>query len=111
MGVVMLAPLQAVCGEGKDFAEHMADFQFIEAVTCVYVDSATLAVVATLVYTAVAGSIYIRTNSMVIPFMLLLLIGGAVLTQMAAVTTPVAVLILLIVPGGVIAYAYYRYSL
>lgn len=107
----MLTPLQAVCQGGKDFGEYMTDFQFIEAVSCVFINSANLAVVATLVYTAVAGSIYIRTGSMVMPFMLLLLVGGAVLTQMAAVSTPVAVLILLVIPAGVIAYAYYRYSL
>lgn len=107
----MLSPLQAVCGAGKDFGEYMTDFQFIEAVTCAYIDTGTLAVVATLTYTAVAGSIYIRTGSMVMPFMLMLLVGGAVLTQMAAISTPIAILILLAVPAGVLAYAYYRYSL
>lgn len=100
----------SLCDPEKSGIDYLLEFDFVEAITCTYANSASLAIVGLIVFTAVGGSIYIRTGSLIIPFGILLLAGGAVLSQMAAVATPVAVLLLLIVPAGVIAYAYYRFS-
>lgn len=102
--------LLQVCDPNVALVDHVTDFEFIKAVTCTYVNAASMTVVGLMVYSAVAGSIYIRTNSLMIPLALLLLTGGAIMTQVAAVATPFAVLLLLLVPAGVLAYAYYRYS-
>lgn len=99
-----------MCTEGKDGVDYITDFEFMAAVGCPYFDVAGLLVVGTLVYGAIAGSIYIRTGSVIIPFGLLFLTGGVVMAQVASVAVGLATAVVLLVGGGVVAYVYYQYS-
>lgn len=99
-----------MCDPNKDFAEHLLDWEFVEAIACQYADTTGFLVLGLIVWGAVSSAIYIRTNSMIIPFGLLLMTGGAVLSQMAQVAVPIAVLIVLVLPASITAYLYYRYG-
>jgi len=103
-------PVLQMCGGDADFIARIGEFAFVDALACVYAEPASLPVVALLVYTAVGGSIYIRSGSLILPFGLLLLTGGAVVSQIASVGLPVVVLLVIVVPAGVTAYLYYRVS-
>jgi hypothetical protein len=107
----LLAPLQTgVCDAGTAGQAYLLDFEFIKAFTCTYANAAGLLVTGVFVYGAIATSVYIRTNSIMIPFVLLLLTGGAVMTQLASVATAIATLLLLITGAGIITLLWYRYS-
>lgn len=102
-------PLQAeVCSAGASGVEHLLNFEFIKAMTCTYASSVGFLVMGLLVYGAVGMSIYIRTGSVVIPFVLLLLTGGAVTTQLAGVAMGIVTLVLLLTGAGVVTYLYAR---
>lgn len=103
-------PLQAMCDASKDFADYMTDWQFVEAFACQYANTTGFTVLALIVYGAISGSIFIRTDSLIIPFGLFLVIGGAALSQMASVAVPVAVTMILVVPAAVTAFLYAKYS-
>lgn len=101
---------QSVCDAGTAGYEYLTNFEFIKAFTCTYANAAGFLVVGLLVYGGISLSIYIRTNSVVIPFVLLLLTGGAVMTQVASVATGLATVLLLTVGAGLITYLYVQYS-
>jgi len=97
----------AVCGS---FREEMEDLDLVCAFVGPYVGAMPLVVLGFLVYTPIALSLFIRTGSPIIPYILLLLTGGVVSAQVAApgiaVLTVVALAILGAVP--VIAYRHFR---
>ena len=99
-----------LCNPDKSGLDYLLEFEFIEAVTCTYAGPVGFGLVALVVYTAVAGSIYIRTDSLIIPLGILMMAGGAILTQMAPIATQYAVLLLLLLPAGIISYLYFRHS-
>ena len=99
-----------MCTAGQTFQERLLDWQFVEAFTCQYADVTGFLVLGLMVWAAVSSAIFIRTDSMLIPFGLLLMTGGAVLSQMASVALPVAVLLILVVPAAIMAFLYYLYG-
>jgi len=99
-----------MCDAGKDFGDYMTNFEYIKAPVCAYADTTGFFTLAAFVYGAVLASIYIRTDSLVIPTVLIVIVGGAVVPQLPGPAIPFAVLLLLIVPSGVVALAYYSYS-
>lgn len=100
----------AMCDPGMSFADYMTNFQFVEGVTCVYADVTGFLVLGLIVYTGVAGVSYIRTGSMVMPFILMLLIGGAVISQMASISLAYVVVLMLLIPAGLVAYLYFKFA-
>jgi len=106
-----LVPLQqGICDSSKTFADYLTAFEFIKAPVCTYADPLGWLVMGLLVYGSVVMSIYIRTNSLIIPTVLVLLLGEVVLVQVAAVANPFVILLLTGVPAGLVAIAYYLYS-
>ena len=105
MSVVM-----QICSGDASPLERLLNFNFVEAVSCTYIDAAGLLVVGMIVYGAIGLSLYIRTGSMRIPAVLLLLIGGAIVPQIAGPAVSVAVIGIMLLGGGVITLMYYRYS-
>jgi len=105
-----LLPLQALGEGGKTVGEHLMDWEFVEAIVSAYAGVLGFAPFALLVWAAVGGAIYIRTDSFLIPFGLLLFTGGAVLSQMASLALPAAVIITLVVPAAVVTALYIRWS-
>lgn len=103
-------PIAQMCDAGTSFADYLGNWEFVKAVTCQYGNTVGFTTVGLIVWGAVASSIYIRTDSMIIPFGLFLMIGGAVLSQMASVAIPVAALLVLVLPAAVTTYLYIRYS-
>lgn len=100
----------APCDAAMTFADYMVQFEFIKAMTCGYFTTAGMFATGALVYGGISLSLYIRTGSAVIPFVLLLLTGGAVLSQVAPPVITIATIVFLVVAPGVVAYAYYQYS-
>lgn len=96
--------------QGDSFIENMLSWEFFEAVTCVYANPIGFLVVGMVVYGAVSVPIYLRTNSVVIPTVLLLLVGGAVMPQIAAPGTALITIMLLMTGAGVLTYLYYKFS-
>ena len=90
--------------------EHILNFEFMKAVTCTYANAAGYLVTGLLVYGAVGLSIYLRTGSALIPFVLLLTIGGAVMTVIAPPATAIATILILTVGAGSFTVLYYQYS-
>lgn len=99
-----------LCDAATSGFDYLLNFEFIKALTCTYANAAGLLVAGTMVYGGVSLSIYIRTGSVIIPFVLLLTVGGAVLTQVAGVATAMATLLLLTTGAGVIGYLYNQYA-
>lgn len=102
--------LQAGCEAGVAGYEYITQFEFIKAFTCTYANPIGFLAFGMLTYSAISFSIYIRTDSVMIPFVLLLLIGGVVMTQVAAPAVGVATILLLVMGAGVLTILYYRYS-
>lgn len=96
--------------DGREGWELLTDFDFIDAVTCTYADTVGMLVLGMLVFGAVSLSIYIRTGSVIIPFVLLLTTGGVTLASVAPPAIAIATVLLLCTGGGVVAYLYYRHS-
>jgi hypothetical protein len=99
-----------VCDPSIAGWEYLVDFEFIKAFSCTYASAMGFLVIGLMVYGAISLSIYIQTDSVVIPFVLLLLTGGAVMTQVASVATAIATILLLCTGAGAITLLYYRYS-
>ncbi len=99
-----------MCDPALSGMDYFLDFQFMKAVTCTYANAAGYLVTGFLVYSAVSLSIYIRTGSVVIPFVLLLTTGGAVMSVVAPPMTTAATIVLLCVGAGSFTYLYHRYS-
>lgn len=99
-----------MCESGMTFADYLHQFDFVPAVVCSYSNRLTLPLLAMMVYAGVAVPIYLRTDSILIPFVLLLLTGGATVGQMAGPAAGLAAVVLLLVGSGTFTYLYYEYS-
>lgn len=91
------------CPDGRYSAElfhaAMEEFAVFEAVTCTYGAPLGVMVVGTLFYSGVALNIFLRTGSVMIPFVLALVLGGTIFAQMFAIINAfVAIIILLAAP-------------
>lgn len=90
--------------------EYLLNFEIIKAFSCTYANVVGMLVLGLVVYTAVALSIYIRTGSAVIPFVLLLVTGGATMSQVATPAVAAATVLILCTGAGAVTYLYYSYS-
>lgn len=99
-----------VCEASMTFGDYITQFEFIKAFSCTYFSSAGMLVAGLLVFGGVIVSIAIRTNSVVIPVILVLLTGGAILPQVAGVGVTIVTVMLLVTGAGVITMLYRRYS-
>jgi hypothetical protein len=101
---------QPLCDPSVTGFEYLLDFEFIKALTCTYANSVGFLVMGLLVYGSISLSIYIRTGSVIIPFVLLLLTGGVVMEQVAGVAVAIATIVVLVVGAGVVTYLYAELS-
>lgn len=99
-----------MCDPSMTGFEYLLNFEFIKALTCTYANPIGFLVVGLLVYGGISLSIYIRTGSIIIPFVLLLLTGGVVMQQVAGVAVAIATLVALGAGAGVVTYVYAAYS-
>jgi hypothetical protein len=106
----MMNTILQFCDPSKGFGDYLKDFNFWDAIACQYADPVGFYVFGLLVYTGVALPIYIRTNSMTIPAVLLLIVGGVVTPQVAGVATPFTTLIVAGSLAGSLAMLYYSYG-
>lgn len=106
-----VAPYVAqVCDPNKNMVDYISNFEFIKAFSCPYFTTAGMLVTGVFVYGAISSVIYLRTDSVMIPFVLLLLTGGAVTTQLAGPAMAIATVLLLTVGAGSLTVLYRRYS-
>lgn len=95
------------CGTGpmssSAFVDAMNQFNLWDAFVCPYAGPLGLLVVGTMVYSAFTLNIYIRTESLIIPFVLILLLGSTILGQMVGVVGTFASIIILVVAPLVIS--------
>lgn len=105
-----MIPLQQFCDPTKGFMEHMLDFEFWAAIGCQYAEPVGFYVFGLIVYTGVALPIYIRTNSITVPAVLLLIIGGVVMPQIAGVATPIARFLIVMSFAGSFVLLYYKFG-
>ena len=78
------------CPEGARFTADMfrtamENFDLWEATFCAYGSPLGELTVGTVVYSAVGLNIFLRTGSIMIPFVLALVLGGTILAQMFAI--------------------------
>jgi len=78
------------------FREAVNNFEMYDAITCSYAAPMGELVVGTIVYAGFGLNIFVRTGSVMIPFVLLLILGGTILAQMFAVINSLVGLIVLI---------------
>jgi len=102
-------PLQ-ICNPSTPGYDYLLDFEFIKAFTCTFANPAGLLVVGAIVYGGVALSIYIETNDVIIPVVLMLVAGGALMAQIAGLFVSVATVVLLLTGAGAITYLYLSLS-
>lgn len=89
------------------FQTAMENLDLWEAGFCAYGTPLGELVVGTLVYSAVGLNIFIRTGSLIIPFVLMLLLGGTIFAQMLAIISTFGALVILVVaPLLVTAFAF-----
>lgn len=100
----------AVCDPNTAGIDYLMNWEFVKAITCTYANVTGLLVMGTFVYTAIAGSIYIRTGSVVIPFGLLLLTGGAVMSQVAGIAVGMAAIVALLTGAAIVTALYVKFS-
>lgn len=89
------------CPDGARFSTDafqtaMENFELWDALYCPYATALGELAVGSIVYAGFALNIYIRTGSIMIPFILVLILGGTVLAQVYAVISVFAGLIILI---------------
>lgn len=77
------------------FQEAMQEFDLWQALFCAYGAPLGELVVGSVLYTAIGLNIFIRTGSLIIPFVLILILGGTILAQMFAVINSVVGLVVL----------------
>lgn len=79
------------------FQTAMENFDLWEGLYCMYGTPMGELLVGTLVYSAFGLNIFLRTGSLIIPFVLLMILGGTILSQMLGIIGAFAGLIILIV--------------
>lgn len=81
------------------FRQAMESMDLWEATFCAYGAPLGELVVGTILYSAIGLNIFIRTGSLIIPFVLSLILGGTILAQMfAIINTFVGIIVLLSAP-------------
>lgn len=106
----MLQTASDVCTPGKDPWTYLLNFEFIKAFSCTYFDSVGLLVTGLLVFGAVGVSLYVTTDSVAIPVVLVLVVGGAIIPLVAGPGVQMAVIVLLISGAGAATYLWYRFT-
>lgn len=81
---------------GDAFITAMENLDLWEALFCPYATPLGELAVGSIVYAGFALNIFIRTGSVIVPFILVLLLGGTILAQVYAVISAFAALIILI---------------
>lgn len=107
---ILTTTVAAMCDNNKDLATRLTDFEFVEAIVCVYGETAGFLLTGLIVWGGISIAIYTTTGDVRIPSVLLLLTGGAVLPQVAGVGLTLSVIILLLTGAGVATALYYRWS-
>lgn len=98
------------CADNADLVDHVTNFEFFKAFSCAYIGSVGIALTATLVYGAIAIPIQLRTDSVMIPVVLLLLTGGATFATIAGPAVSIGTILLILAGPGAITLALYAYS-
>jgi hypothetical protein len=96
--------------DGTPGHELLTEFAFFESFACTYINPVGLLTVGMFVFGAVGMSIYIRTDSVVLPVILMLTTGGVTLSVLAAPASAIATVTVLVAGAGVITLLYARYS-
>lgn len=95
------------CPDGRFTADMfntaMQNFDLWDAFFCGYAGPLGQLVVGTFLYSAIGLNIFIRTGSLIIPFVLVLLLGATVLAQMVAIISTFAGLVILVVAPLVVS--------
>lgn len=85
--------------------------RFIDGLFCQFIDPLTLAGFALLGYGMIASMIYVRTDSVAIPFVLLVLLGGGgISTQLASPALAAVAVVALVLLGGLPVVLLERYG-
>lgn len=96
-----------VCPTGRFSAElfnqAVSNFELWDAVICSYAAPTSLLLVGTVIYAGIGLNIFLRQESVIIPFVLALILGGTVLGQTFGVISSFVALIILIVPPLIIS--------
>lgn len=106
----MFLQASSVCDPSIAPTDYLTNFEFIKAFTCTYADTIGLLVTGLFVFGAVGLATYIRTDSVVIPTVLVLVAGGAILPLVAGPGTGFALLLVLVIGGGAAAFLYLQLS-
>lgn len=80
------------------FRTAMENFELWKAAFCPYGAPLGELVVGTLIYGAFALQLFIRTGSVILPFILMMILGATVLGQMLGVIGAFAGIVILVVP-------------
>lgn len=103
-------PILQLCQRGTDVSAYIGEFEFFKAGACVFVDPLGLPMVAMLVYGAIAIPITLRTDSVMIPTVLLLITGGATMATIASPAVSIGTIVLILAGPGAITLLLYAYS-
>lgn len=104
----LLLQTSGMCPNGGDMVEYFRDFQFVKGIVCQYADPMGLLVIGLIMWGGIGLSLYMRTGSALIPFVVTLAIGGAVLSQMASIGVAFVTILVLGVGAGSIMVIYRR---
>jgi len=100
------------CGSGRwvpdSFGAAMEAFDLWEALFCAYGAPLGELVVGSILYAGVGLNIFIRTGSVMIPFVLALVLGGTVLAQVFAIINTFVGIIILVTAPLIISMWVYR---
>jgi hypothetical protein len=107
---ILTTTIAAMCENNKDFADRLTDYEFVEAIVCVYGEAAGFLMTGLMVWGGISIAIYNTTGDVRVPAVLLLLTGGVVLPQMAGVGLTLSVIVLLLTGAGVATVLYYQWS-
>lgn len=96
------------CPSGSRFTAEMfqtafENFELWDAMFCGYAGPLGEVLVGTIIYSAFALNIFLRTDSVMIPFVLAMILGGTILAQMFAIINAFVGLIILIAAPLVIS--------
>lgn len=95
-----LTMLLAQCSAYDDYTQALMEMHLMDAITCPYKDALGGPLAGTFFMGAIGMAIYIRTHSVLLPFILMLLIGGVFLPSQAAIGIQVVTLIIMFVIGA-----------
>lgn len=84
-------------GRYTQFMEAMENLQLWDAFFCMYAYPLGDLVVGTVIYGAFMLGITVKTNNIIIPFILFIVFGGTVLGRMLSVVSPMVGLLVLVV--------------